>query len=130
MRRIGTLKSLPWWVPNRFSIATTPSLQDGIAKELNDAELLAHGQHREPRAIEFDDLPKLAYLQAVRLLSAFEERDRCSIRNTEGMRGTSALVLYKQGLQYQLCTLGFAFGSDPAKASHAPAMTSVDKMMI
>ncbi len=57
---------------NRFCIATTPSLQDGIAKELSEAQLLAHGQDREPRPISFDDIAKLPYLQAVcHSLSAF-----------------------------------------------------------
>ncbi len=55
----------------RFSIATTPSLQDGIAKELSDNGLLAHGEDREPRLPEFDDLPKLPYLTAVRPLLQF-----------------------------------------------------------
>lgn len=50
----------------RFSIATTPSLQDGIAKELSENGLLANGQDREPRLPGYDDLPKLPYLTAVR----------------------------------------------------------------
>ena len=54
----------------RFSIATTPSLQDGIAKELSDNGLLAHGEDREPRLPDFDDLSKLPYLTAVRPCSS------------------------------------------------------------
>ncbi len=52
----------------RFSIATTPSLQDGIAKELIENGLLAHGEDREPRLPEYSDLPKLPFLTAVRFL--------------------------------------------------------------
>ena len=51
--------------PCRFNIATTPSLQDGIAKELSEAGLLAHGQDREPRLPSYDDIEKLPYLNAV-----------------------------------------------------------------
>ena len=49
----------------RFNIATNPSLQDGIAKELSEAGLLAHGQEREPRLPSYDDVEKLPYLNAV-----------------------------------------------------------------
>ena len=51
--------------PRRFAIATTPSLQDGIAKELATAGLLAHGEDREPRMPAYDDLPNLPYLTSV-----------------------------------------------------------------
>ncbi|BDA46965.1 Cytochrome P450 3A28 [Coccomyxa sp. Obi] len=57
-----TALSIAWAL---FSIATTPSLQDGIAKELSENGLLAHGEDREPRLPEYDDLPKLPYLTAV-----------------------------------------------------------------
>ena len=49
----------------RFNIATTPSLQDGIAKELSEAGLLAHGEQREPRLPSYEDMDKLPYLTAV-----------------------------------------------------------------
>jgi len=49
----------------RFNIATNPGLQDGIAKELSEAGLLAHGEQREPRLPSFDDIDKLPYLNAV-----------------------------------------------------------------
>jgi hypothetical protein len=49
----------------RFNIATTPSLQDGIAKELSEARLLAHGEQREPRLPAYEDMDKLPYLTAV-----------------------------------------------------------------
>lgn len=51
--------------PCRFNIATNPGLQDGIAKELSEAGLLAHGQEREPRLPSYDDVEKLPYLNAV-----------------------------------------------------------------
>lgn len=47
-------------------MATTPSLQDGIAKELSEAGLLAHGEEREPRLPQYDDMAKLPYLTSVR----------------------------------------------------------------
>ena len=49
----------------RFNIATTPSLQDGIAKEFSEAGLLAHGEQREPRLPSYEDMDKLPYLTAV-----------------------------------------------------------------
>lgn len=53
----------------RFNIATTPALQDGIAKELSEAGLLASGEQREPRLPEYEDVAsKLPYLSAVRML--------------------------------------------------------------
>ena len=53
----------------RFNIATTPALQDGIAKELSEAGLLASGEQREPRLPEYEDVAsKLPYLSAVRTL--------------------------------------------------------------
>ena len=52
-------------VARRFNIATTPSLQDGIAKELSEAGLLAHGEQREPRLPSYEDVDKLPYLTAV-----------------------------------------------------------------
>ena len=53
----------------RFNIATTPALQDGIAKELSEAGLLASGELREPRLPEYEDVAsKLPYLSAVRML--------------------------------------------------------------
>ena len=53
----------------RFNMATTPSLQDGIAKELSEAGLLASGEQREPRLPEYEDVAsKLPYLSAVRML--------------------------------------------------------------
>ena len=52
----------------RFNIATTPALQDGIAKELSEAGLLASGEQREPRLPEYEDVAsKLPYLSAVRM---------------------------------------------------------------
>ena len=50
----------------RFAIASTPSVQDGVAKELSEAGLLAHGEDREPRLPAYDDLPNLPYLTSVR----------------------------------------------------------------
>ncbi|CAL5224171.1 g6811 [Coccomyxa viridis] len=57
-----TAQTVAWTL---FNIATTPSLQDGIAKELSEAGLLAHGQEREPRLPSYDDVQKLPYLNAV-----------------------------------------------------------------
>ena len=53
----------------RFAIASTPSVQDGVAKELSEAGLLAHGEDREPRLPAYDDLPNLPYLTSVRLFT-------------------------------------------------------------
>ena len=53
----------------RFNMATTPALQDGIAKELKEAGLLASGEQREPRLPEYEDVAsKLPYLSSVRIL--------------------------------------------------------------
>lgn len=54
----------------RFAVASTPSVQDGVAKELSEAGLLAHGEDREPRLPAYDDLPNLPYLTSVRTLPA------------------------------------------------------------
>ena len=50
----------------RFAVATQPALQDGIAKELREAGMLAHGEDREPALPSHADLEKLPYLMSVR----------------------------------------------------------------
>jgi hypothetical protein len=61
---------LPWKNPRgfacRFALSQERSTQDKVARELQDAGLLAHGEQREPRGISFADLRKLPYLEAVR----------------------------------------------------------------
>eukprot|EP00884_Botryococcus_braunii_P015654 jgi/Botrbrau1/2772/Bobra.0164s0049.1 len=48
-----------------FALSQERSTQDKVARELQDAGLLAHGEQREPRGISFADLRKLPYLEAV-----------------------------------------------------------------
>lgn len=47
-----------------FAVSQHPEVEAGIERELRGLDLLASPQAPVPRAIQWDDIPKLTYLTA------------------------------------------------------------------
>ena len=60
--RAATGHTAAWVV---FSVSQHPEVEAKIVEELRQHDLLATAEQPNPRAIQWDDIPKLTYLNAV-----------------------------------------------------------------
>ena len=101
-----------------------PQVEAKIVKELRQHNLLVTAEQPNPRAIQWDDIPTLTYLNAVIKVSFPGCWNALGLTVMHGLAGTSVRCKHTNSLHLRGCASAFDAGQHEGMGMHDHSMKS------